>query len=87
MTDVTSWPPIVFDAESAKPTVAADPVVPNAVWLMPGTTIWQAQRELVECTLRHTDGNKRIAAEMLGIAQKTLYNWLTEYRIADKVNA
>lgn len=64
-------------------TVAVDPDVPNLVTLFPGTTIHQAQRELTLVTLRHVGGNKTLAAEMLGISLKTLYNWLQAYALED----
>ena len=44
-----------------------------------GTTIEQAERELIELTLKHTRNNKTRAAEILGISLKTLFNKLKEY--------
>ncbi|MFN0172378.1 MAG: sigma-54-dependent transcriptional regulator [Bryobacteraceae bacterium] len=44
-----------------------------------GTTIEQAERELIDITLMHTRHNQRKAAEMLGISSKTLYNKLRDY--------
>jgi DNA-binding NtrC family response regulator len=44
-----------------------------------GMTVTQAERELIEMTLRHTANNKTRAAAILGISQKTLFNKLKEY--------
>jgi len=44
-----------------------------------GTTVHDAERELILQTLDHYQGNKRAAAEALGISLKTLYNKLKEY--------
>ena len=42
----------------------------------PGTTVEEAERQLIELTLQHTGGNKTRAAELLGISLKTLHNKL-----------
>jgi DNA-binding NtrC family response regulator len=47
--------------------------------LEPGTTIAEAERSLIEMTLRHTGNNRTRAAEILGISAKTLFNKLREY--------
>jgi len=44
--------------------------------LVPGTTVDEAERKLIDVTLDHTKGNKTRAAEMLGISLKTLHNKL-----------
>ncbi len=44
-----------------------------------GATIDQAERALIEATLRHTGNNRTRAAAILGISQKTLFNKLREY--------
>jgi two-component system, NtrC family, response regulator HydG len=37
------------------------------------------ERELIEITLQHFDGDKKQTADMLGISLKTLYNRLNSY--------
>lgn len=44
-----------------------------------GKTVEDVERELIETTLRHLDGDKKKAADMLGISLKTLYNRLNSY--------
>ncbi|MGR9105768.1 MAG: sigma-54-dependent transcriptional regulator [Gammaproteobacteria bacterium] len=46
-----------------------------------GTSIDEAERRLILVTLDRLDGNKKLAAESLGISLKTLYNKLNRYQI------
>jgi DNA-binding NtrC family response regulator len=52
----------------------------SSVGLAPGTTVDQAEEQLIEVTLQHTGGNKTRAAEMLGISLKTLHNKLNRMK-------
>ncbi len=47
--------------------------------LEPGMTVAEAERALIEMTLRHTGYNRTRAAEILEISPKTLFNKLKEY--------
>ena len=44
-----------------------------------GTPLADAQREIIQATLKHFAGNKRMTADTLGISLKTLYNRLKDY--------
>ncbi len=44
-----------------------------------GKTVEDVEKELIQTTLEHLDGDKKKAAEMLGISLKTLYNRLNSY--------
>jgi DNA-binding NtrC family response regulator len=56
------------------------PRPPDAsVALEPGMTVDEAERALIELTLRHTSNNRTRTAEILGISTKTLFNKLKEY--------
>ena len=44
-----------------------------------GTTIQEMERELIRATLEFVDGNRRKAAESLGIGERTLYRKIGEY--------
>jgi DNA-binding NtrC family response regulator len=45
-----------------------------------GMPVAEAERRLILATLEHCDGDKKKAAEILGISLKTLYNRLNEYK-------
>jgi DNA-binding NtrC family response regulator len=52
---------------------------PNAIRLGVGTTVGEAEKQLIMKTLESTHNNKTRAAEILGISLKTLHNKLKEY--------
>jgi DNA-binding NtrC family response regulator len=63
------------------PLVTESPdVVKPVVSLAPGTTVEEAERQLILMTLEHTRDNKTRAAEILGISLKTLHNKLNKLR-------
>src|SRR5688572_11047640 len=63
------------------PLVTESPdVVKPIVSLGPGTTVEEAERQLILMTLEHTRDNKTRAAEILGISLKTLHNKLNKLR-------
>ena len=53
---------------------------PDGVELPVGTTVEQAEKNLILKTLDATEQNKTRAAEILGISLKTLHNKLKKYR-------
>jgi DNA-binding NtrC family response regulator len=50
----------------------------NVVTIPPGTTMAEIERRAIDAALRETRGNRRKAAEMLGIGERTLYRKLKE---------
>ncbi|MEY4863721.1 MAG: hypothetical protein RLZ51_1816, partial [Pseudomonadota bacterium] len=52
---------------------------PDTLRLPLGTTIAQAERQLIMATLEHCRGQREPTADMLGISLKTLYNRLRDY--------
>jgi DNA-binding NtrC family response regulator len=56
---------------------------PNDVVIAPGTTMAEVERRVIEAALRETSGNRRKAAEMLGIGERTLYRKIKEYKLPD----
>jgi DNA-binding NtrC family response regulator len=70
----------------AAPIEPADqPPPPNVVTVTPGMTMAEIERAAIEAALRETRGNRRRAAEMLGIGERTLYRKLKEQPLADDV--
>jgi DNA-binding NtrC family response regulator len=43
-----------------------------------GMSIEELERELVQHTISNTGGNKKEAARILGLSEKTIYNWLKD---------
>jgi DNA-binding NtrC family response regulator len=62
--------------EPAAPTCEE---VGDCITLQVGSTLEEAQRRLICATLGHYHGNKTLAAAVLGVSLKTLYNRLKEY--------
>jgi DNA-binding NtrC family response regulator len=58
------------------------PAPPTTVTLAPGMTMAEIERAAIEAALRDTRGNRRKAAEMLDIGERTLYRKLRDYGIA-----
>jgi DNA-binding NtrC family response regulator len=54
--------------------------------LAPGTTVEEAERQLILMTLEHTRDNKTRAAEILGISLKTLHNKLNKLRLRPEMS-
>jgi len=63
------------------------PAPPTTVTLAPGMTMAQIERAAIEGALRETRGNRRKAAEILDIGERTLYRKLRDYGIAPEAVA
>ncbi len=73
--------PVAASAESLVAGGAVEPMsarLPNSVEVVPGMTMAQIERAVIEATLRETRGNRRRAAELLGIGERTLYRKIRE---------
>jgi DNA-binding NtrC family response regulator len=57
------------------------PPPPSVVTIRPGMTMAAIERAAIEGALRETRGNRRKAAELLGIGERTLYRKLREYQL------
>lgn len=68
------------DIETSSPFKAVEPSHADYLEFAPGyTTLADAERQLIFATLEHFHGDKRRAAEALGISLKTIYNRLNHY--------
>jgi two-component system response regulator AtoC len=63
----------------ALPLSARERTAGDTLTIRLGSSLAEAERRLVLATLDRLDGDKRKAAEVLGISLKTLYNRLNEY--------
>ena len=71
-------------ADCLPPEVGGAPTAAGpSLQLTVGTSLADADRRLILATLEEFHGDKKKAAEVLGISIKTLYNRLAEYREAD----
>jgi len=60
---------------------------PNVVTITPGTKMADIERSAIEAALKETRGNRRRAADMLGIGERTLYRKIKEYRMPEHAYA
>jgi DNA-binding NtrC family response regulator len=80
--------PTVTIAAAGEGIVPQDqPPPPNVVTITPGMTMAEIERAAIEAALKETRGNRRRAAEMLGIGERTLYRKLREYQIPEEAEA
>ena len=68
-----------FGGGGIEPRDQAPP--PSVVTIRPGMTMAEIERAAIEAALRETRGNRRKAAELLGIGERTLYRKLREYQL------
>lgn len=54
---------------------------PNEAVIRPGMSMADVEKAAIEVALRETRGNRRRAAEMLQIGERTLYRKLREYHL------
>jgi len=58
-----------------------DPAAARIITLAPGMTMAEIERAAIQGALAATRGNRRKAAEMLGIGERTMYRKLKDYEI------
>jgi DNA-binding NtrC family response regulator len=72
-------PPLAWPAPP--PPEPEPPEERGVVVFRPGMTMEEMEREAITASLREARGNRRRAAEMLGIGERTLYRKLKEFQI------
>ena len=74
-------PPEVAAAGSPSiPRAPSDPSTPF-ITVPVGSTIEEAERQLILSTLAHTNGHKTRAAKILGISLKTIHNKVKKFEL------
>jgi DNA-binding NtrC family response regulator len=63
------------------------PPPPSTLTIIPGMTMAEIERAAIEAALRETRGNRRRAAEILDIGERTLYRKLRDYGIVPEAVA
>jgi DNA-binding NtrC family response regulator len=64
-----------------------DSVQSNVITVRPGMTMAEIEKAAIEAALKETRGNRRKAAELLGIGERTLYRKLKEYQLIHTLTA
>jgi DNA-binding NtrC family response regulator len=86
LTDISAVPASSrFGGVGIEPRDQAAP--PSVVTIRPGMTMAEIERAAIEAALRETRGNRRKAAELLGIGERTLYRKLREYQLVVDTSA
>ncbi len=78
---------VTLDVQPIRAVGGCDGVNGESLRIGVGTTMAEAERQLLLATLRHCKGNKRRTAEMLGISLKTVYNKLVGQNAATLLRA
>ena len=65
--------------EEVAPAVPAEPA--GTIVYRPGMTMEDLEREAIAAALQEVSGNRRKAAEMLGIGERTLYRKISKYQL------
>ncbi|MEX2570123.1 MAG: sigma-54 dependent transcriptional regulator [Gemmatimonadota bacterium] len=76
-------PPDLPDGAGPTHEDASQPPAGTVVY-RPGMTMQDLEREAITAALQEVDGNRRRAAEMLGIGERTLYRKIKEYDLTDE---
>jgi len=79
-TPLVEGAPVYRSVAALEPAEAAPP---NELEVRAGMTMAEIERAAIVHALRETRGNRRKAAEMLGIGERTLYRKLKEYNLPE----
>jgi len=73
----------VLETQDLPAQIRPSEPVPVGQGLRVGMTIRELERELIGATLEAVGGNRKEAAKMLGIGERTLYRKITEYELRE----
>jgi DNA-binding NtrC family response regulator len=71
----------VDEAPQASSPAPAPELPDGVIVFRPGMTMEDLEREAIAAALREVEGNRRKAAEMLGIGERTLYRKIKQYEL------
>ncbi|MDB4917701.1 MAG: sigma-54 factor interaction protein [Gemmatimonadetes bacterium] len=74
-------PPAIGTVAAIGPRDETPP--PNVVSVSPGMKMTEVERAVIEAALKEVRGNRRKAADLLGIGERTLYRKIKEYRLPE----
>jgi two-component system response regulator HydG len=64
---------VTIGVDALPPTILSSSRIPTQVVIPIGTRMRDVQRQMINETLKHTNGNRELAAKLLGIASRTIY--------------
>ncbi len=70
-----------YNPVHAEEVKSGESLLHDEIVVRPGTPLKQVERELIESTLRKVKGNRKRAAQLLGIGERTLYRRMKEYNL------
>jgi len=73
----------VITCDDLPPTIRSGAEDANFIKISLGSSMADAEKEIIRGTLNHLRGNKSRTAEVLGIGRKTLHRKINEYRIEE----
>jgi DNA-binding NtrC family response regulator len=82
---LTNLPSPVFGA-SSDPYARPSTTYEGPTMLQPGQPLMKLEEAYIKLTLEHVRGNRKLAAEMLGISLRTLQNRIAALRDGAKAN-
>jgi len=74
----------VLETQDLPAQIRPSEPAPVGQGLKVGMTIRELERELIGATLEAVGGNRKEAAKMLGIGERTLYRKITEYELREE---
>jgi DNA-binding NtrC family response regulator len=80
--EVAAYPPVAFDEEEGEyPLPAESPEEEDGrvIVFRPGMTMEDMERQAIRAALEEVRGNRRKAADLLGIGERTLYRKISKY--------
>ncbi|MEW5815726.1 MAG: sigma-54 dependent transcriptional regulator [Spirochaetota bacterium] len=75
----------VLNLEDLPPSIHSE-ADSDYIKISPGSSLSEAEKEIIRSTLLYLKGNKSKTAEVLGIGRKTLHRKINEYKLGDELS-